>query len=562
MKKSAFALVRHDWRKPTNSADPTHYTDDFSSDKGYFTEENGAHNWKIENGVLTTTSEGEAINVTYLHIYEHNVTAKAKVRLLGDYPGDSAFGFILRYNSDDAFVKVIYRAFAGVWCIDFREGADFIPIRLAEAKMTVESGVYYDIEATLDGDKCVLKIDGKEILSVSGITHTSPGRVGFICERLICEIDSCDFAFLSNEGVLWKNCKHTKLPDERYREGGSAWEMKDGSILYEHHYGDTFVSADKGATWERRDTWIQPVGYMNVLRLINGDFIRTTKKQIDGIYHMITATSSDEGATWADGGIICPTLYHGIPGANAGNMNDKLLQIASGRIFYGQNYEIRNGQTVDGRYVFCEFYYSDDNGKTWTKSDTDSWDIPGNEGVTHFGECKMLECADGTIRMYNSWNGHGCVVYSESKDGGKTFGPMIKIPELVCARSSMQFCRDYYAENDTTYYMVWVYSEPILNMNNAMGRSRLSLAKSTDGKNWQFLGDAWRWEINWRGASFIAHVVDPFVIATKDKIVIGSGISEELPVDGAKDYPYHNAQRQHIWSVDKASLTPTELKPV
>ena len=38
--------------------------------------------------------------------------------------------------------------------------------------------------------------------------------------------------------------------------------------------------------------------------------------------------------------------------------------------------------------------------------------------------------------------------------------------------------------------------------------------------------------------------------------------SEQLPVAAAKDFPYHCAQRQHIWSVDKAALVPTELKPV
>ena len=286
------------------------------------------------------------------------------------------------------------------------------------------------------------------------------------------------------------------------------------------------------------------------------------RKEEDGNTYVMSQTSSDDGKTWVDGGHLLKTPYKDTT-ASAGNMNDKVTQISNGRVFYGMNYECRDkSKPVFGKYiVFCEFYYSDDNGKTWCKSETDSWDLGGNEGQAWFGECKILECDDGTLRMYNSWNDHGCVVYSESTDGGVTWGPLVPMPQLVCARSSMQFHRDMYADNETTYYMVWVYSEPS-SLASPMTRSRLSLAKSTDGKTWQFLGDIWRWESNFMvGGSHIAHVVDAFIKTTKDYIICGAGYSEKL--EGSEGgFNYHHAQRQHVYSIKKSALEPCEFKPL
>jgi len=560
MLRSSAALVRHKWRLAENAAAPEHYNDDFSSDKGFFTSDLGRGCTLISGGIMKITPPEKDIALTYLHIYEQNVTVKARMRYSDTPPMDSFFGFILRYSAEEAYVKLIYRAYSGFWCVDCREGADFPPIRLSQAKCPLEKGCWYDIEATVDGDTATVKVGGETVLTVSGIPHLTPGRPAFMAERLAVEIDSCDFAFLSDQGVLWRDAHHLILPDNKYREGGSCWELTDGSIRYQYHKGDTFRSNDKALTFEREDTWIKdPGGYMNVLSLGGGRFIRTARRIFDGVPYVVSLFSDDDGTTWREGGRICMAERDGNPNAHAGNMNDKLSVGASGRIYFGQNYAMKNGDTFGGRVVFCELFYTDDNGETWQKSETGSWEISGNETEKWFGECKLLECSDGTVRMYNSWNAYGCIVYSDSFDGGKTFGPLCKLPEFICARSSMQFTRDSYTG---THYMVWVYSEPQFSFDNPMGRSRLSLAKSEDGKNWQYLGDVWRWEHPYQNGAFIAHIVDPFIIATADRLIIGSGISERLAIPEAGDFPYHCAQRQHIWSVDKATLIPTELKPV
>ena len=552
-------LINYKWPLPKNVENPLHYTDDFSSDTGYFTEENGEHNWKIENGMLSVTTQ-ESLTFKYLHIYEHNATVKARVRYNNPNPDDAGFGIMLRYNAVDAYVRVGFLAKSKIIFIDSRQSKDFFAERLAMKPIILEPDTWYDFEFTVDGTEANLKINGETVLEADGIGHLSPGRPAFFANRIDLDIDNVDIAFLSGEGTLWKDVVHHKLPDEKYREGGSVFEMNDGSLTYIHGSGVTFTSKDNGYSWDRAEQWTNTFGYPNILRLKNGDFIKIITRERDGISYKASVTSSDDGKTWVDGGNICFARFQNRlvaePGkavAGAGNMNDKVTQISNGRIFYCQNYECYpHGTTVDGRTVFCEFYYSDDNGMTWCKSETDSWTLGGNDSnnVQWFGECKILECADGTLRMYNSWNDYGCVVYSESKDMGVTWSELIPMPELVCARSSMQFVKDTYADNETTYYMVWVFSPP-MTFGNPMTRSRLAMAKSTDGKNWGYIGDIWRWEHKYCLSSHISHVVDAFVKTTKDYVICGAGYSEHCETENDS---YHHAQRQHIYSLKKDSL--------
>jgi len=560
------ALPPYEWKNVKNVPDPTHYTDYFTDDLDYFCEDNGRHDWRIENCMLTTDYPN-GITFTYLHIYEKNVTVKARIRFRDTNPPDSIFGMMLRATSEDAYVRFGCYVKSGVWFVDSSEGRDFIPLRHLYQKHEVEENRFYDIEFTADGDRVKLTVDGEVYVDATDVCQLTPGRIAIYAHRLSLDVDSFDAAFLSGQGTLLRNVKHTKLPCDFYFEGGSVWEMKDGKLIYEHYSDTTFESVDNGASWTKCDErWTNTHGYPNILRLRNGKFMKMVRNTQNGVGTIECELSDDDGKTWTHGGVLCKTPYPGT-NANAGNMNDKLTQISSGRIFYCQNYETRNPVTpVDGiRVVFCEFYYSDDNGQTWTKSETDSWNFGGGDenNVRYFGECKILECDDGSLRCYNSWNYYGCIVYSESFDGGKTWGKLNKIPELVCGLSSMQFYRDPYADNETTYYMVWVYSPQDESFAwDGMTRSRLCLAKSTDGKNWQFLGDLWRWEHRRRVYSHIAHVVDAFVMTTKDYVICGAGLSEHTKNPGEGGSIAHHAQRQHIYSIPKANLTSRDLPEV
>jgi len=543
MQNSSNGLWTIDRGKIENVKDPIVYTDNFTSDKGYFTEDNNGHDWKIENGVLYGCSDSQVPIAIRLHIWERNVSMKARIRRVGDNPSYSGFGFLFRNCAEEGYVRVSHRPLYGKFAIDSRDCEDFPNIRHAETAHPLEKNKWYDIEITLVERDLLLKLDGKVILTAEDLGNISPGKVGFFVENTAVEIDFVEYTFLSGQGVLWKDCRHTLLPDDEYREGGSVTEMPDGSLIYLHHRGACFESKDNGASWDRRELWVKLQGYNNILRLNSGKLIRTGVTEVDGTKYVCALLSEDEGKTWREGGVITDSYHLGNPNHVAGNMNDKLNQSASGRIFYSQNYECKKRDFYEGMHVFCQFFYSDDDGETWTKSETPSWEL-GDNKVLNFGECKLLECSDGTVRVYSSWHRYGTIMYAESKDGGRTFGALQKLEGFPSAHSSMQFVRDPYGETDTTYYMVWVNCTPKEHFND---RSRLSLAKSTDGKNWEFLGDFWRNEVRYApgGANPICHLVDPFIKVTKTHIIAGSGICEKLAPTS------HNAQRQHIWSVPK-----------
>jgi len=534
------------WGDTENVDDPEVFNYSFDFDEGYFNEENTEDSFEYYNGVMRTKA-GVKTGLSYVHVYEKDVEMSASLKYT-EAENDGEFGVMTRYNSAFAWIKAGYDFKNGEWYIDTCMGADFYTERIAVKADSIKADTWYTLTLKVDENVAKFYVNGEKILESDKASHLSPGRVGVYTDGASIAVDNAKITLISGEGIIWKDVAHTKLETTYYMEGGTVYEMLDGSLIYQHHSGTCYKSVDDGKSWTATVTYFPRAGYPNMIRLNNGDWLQMFT---EGGYWK-SRTSSDDGKTWVTGGILCPQKYTGSENAGAGNMNDKLMVTASGRIFYGQNYE---GKTAhEGRYVFCEFYFSDDNGKTWYKSDTDSWEIEGNEKQSHFGEAKLLECADGTIRMYDSWNAHGCIVYSDSTDGGKTFGPLQYMYDFPCSRSSMQFCRDVYADNDYTYYMVWVNNETE-KAGSGLPRSRLTMAKSTDGKNWTVLGDVWRWENEYRG---INQVVDPFINVTEDYVLVGSGFSEHTFTANEGAVEGHNAQRQHIYSIPKASLEEGE----
>ena len=532
------------WEEIGNVDAPTVITDDFETDTKLFTEDGGADNAKVENAVLTLTAKDEA--TAYVQVYESNVRFDAKIKYTAA-DVDGKLALTLRYTAADAYLRGGWDKATGEWYIEYREGTDFGVRRVAAKSYAMTPDTWYDVALTADGQNVTLEVNGEIVMSAENVVHVTPGRVGIFADGMTVTVDEVKIALLSGEGTVLRGVEHTLLPGEQYREGGTVIEMADGSLKYEtHHSKAAFKSLDGGKTWTKTDLYFDLSTYPQILRLSNGDLLNIVQTKVDGTEVRLARLSSDDGKTWRDGGVVCPHMYSGVRSLN---MNDKLTQSATtGRIFYSQNYD--GSWKVNGTNlkVFCAFFYSDDNGMTWHESETGSWEISGNEKQERFGESKIIECADGTLRMYNSWNDYPCIVYSESTDNGVTWGPLQKMPEFVCTRSSMQIVRDTYADNDTTYYMVWV--------NCDIARSRLSLAKSEDGKSWSYLGDLWRWESPYRiGASGLPlnHIVDPFVSVSKDKILAGAGIAEHIPETGAITNG-HGELRQHIWSIDRDTL--------
>jgi len=521
-------------------------------DLSVFLEKNGADNFVYDNRGLTADINEKAM--TYLHFYAKNgsITASFTPNMLLKY---ADFGVSLRTSSDDAWLRGGYDAEGGRWYIAARQGSDFFPVYLAEAPASVKCGESYEITLTANGNSASLTVNGEILLTAYNDKHLTPGFSAIFCEAAHITVSAANVKLSYRDTAQFTDISYTVLPYDKYIEGGQVYVMKDGSLIYQHHSGTTYSSYDDGRTWVESPLWTESSTYVNIIRLNNGDFMKAVMRTQNGKNYFCSLTSSDEGKTWTEGGNIAPHPYPGTT-ANATNMNDKLFQSpTTDRIFYVQNYETTTNPYMGKYLVFGIIYYSDDNGKTWQESETATFEMEGNENEARFGESKILECADGTLRLYNSWNEYGCIVYSESRDNGVTWGPIVKMPEFISATSSMQFNRDPYAENDSTYYMVWVNSKEI-DGNFPMTRARLTVARTTDGKNWEVLGDVWRWESVYSSAGgLLNQAVDPFVAVTPDRVIVGAGISEGLSEAGAGDHQYHHAQRQHIWSIGKDDLT-------
>ncbi|MBR4059468.1 MAG: exo-alpha-sialidase [Lachnospiraceae bacterium] len=548
------------WPEVTNVAEPVQFEDGFDTNEGYWSTDSDKNGWifaaENDNNVFSTGNHASALS--YLHVFEKNVSFETKWKYTSATENGSA-GLLLRHTADYGWIKLGYDFELEEWFIDSREGEDFLCYRLASAKADLTDGQWYNLKAVVNGTVAELYIDGVKILSTNALTQLTPGKIGVFAEDVSAMVDDVDIYLLSGQGSIMKNVVHTKLPDDVYREGGSIWEMEDGSLRYLGRsdgvpMGGSFASYDSGKTWVRTEPWTQVEGsYAQILRLQNGNFLQIrSEKDSEGVKYRVAQISTDEGQTWTTVGTICPAVY-AQKAANgkdvgAGNMNDKITQMSDGRIFYCQSYE--TSSTVNGYLkVFNEFYYSDDNGVTWTKSETDSFEIEGNETQSKFGECKILETSTpGVLRIYNSWNWYGCIVYSESTDNGVTWGPLQKMTDFVCACSSMQFVKDIYADNNSTYYMVWVKDDggKVIEGNRGLPRTHLALAKTTDGINWEPLGDVWRYESRFED---ITQIVDPVVQVTEEYVIVGSGISEKIQSGKS-----HNAQRQHIYSILKSTL--------
>ncbi len=535
----------------TNVEDPYVFTEDFAADNGYFAEEDNTSNWAYVNGEYTTTA-GAKRNLSYVHVYEADVdyTAKLKYTTAG---ANGDMGIMLRYLNEYAYAKAGYDFENGEWYIEYREGEDFYTHRIASAKATLTPGTQYTLRFVADDMNAKLYVDGAEILSTDKLHHILTGRIAVYAEDAAVAVDDVKAVLLSGEGTILSGIYHANLDKGAIGNGASFVELSDGSIYFHtakiYSNVPSYISKDDGQTWTKTENLLISKGWAHPLVLNNGELLEIVSKD-SKIKAMI---STDDGKTWTERGVVCPATIDG--GYIVNNMNDKVTQSpTTGRIFYVASAGA-NGDTIHTSF----FFYSDDNGATWIESDMNSKDIPGIEEYgERFSEGKIIECADGTLRLYVTWGGiSGCVIYSESADNGMTWGPITKIPELYVTGSSSQIIRDPYAENDHTYYMVFVYSE-LRSVAGNGNRSRLALVKSEDGKNWSFVGDLWRGEqfYTHHGGHDFYQVVNPSIGISENALFVGAGVPERLRPDGSDTA--HGDQQQHIWVINRDSLTDSK----
>ena len=182
-------------------------------------------------------------------------------------------------------------------------------------------------------------------------------------------------------------------------------------------------SCDGGETWsEKTILFEKPQNARNImslsfLKMANGDigaFYIT--KNIDGTDDIVISRSADEGETWSEPvSCIKNVLENDYYVLN----NDRVIYTSKNRIILPLACHTIHSHVDCFSPGYILFLYSDDDGKTWQKSES-VLKCPFPDDPNGFQEPGVYEKDDGTIWCYIR-TGLGFQFECFSKDDGKTF---------------------------------------------------------------------------------------------------------------------------------------------
>ena len=214
--------------------------------------------------------------------------------------------------------------------------------------------------------------------------------------------------------------------DHGYRGiNGDFVQLKDGAILWSYTAEGRGLmvlrSADQGRTWSEPTVllpWPKPpaqgrIVHPSFLRLRHGtillSYIYSTYPTTPYYGHNYYRLSADEGQTWTDQYILTPhpgyVIMH----------NDRLVQLASGRILAIAEYKAHMPSSEDHSGYAGISFFSDDQGYSWQVSKNIVDMAP-----VEFQEAHAVELKDGRVLMVGrSYSGYPVKAYSS--DGGETW---------------------------------------------------------------------------------------------------------------------------------------------
>lgn len=327
---------------------------------------------------------------------------------------------------------------------------------------TFEYGKWHDFEIITDELTVEIKCDGKTVFKHDNIYSSSRGNVGFELNSGTILFD--DFSYVgegkataglisavNNNGANYND--FTMYSENDLRIGGQRGSRK---------------STDGGKTWSA----IGAADSMdNVVKLQSGRLVRASF----GNLKFTAAVSDDNGKTWRTTNVITER----IPGYRTA-LNGALFQAKNGRVWF----TAEEGGSEE--FGINSVFYSDDEGETWTESQT-LMDTR-NHGV-NIQEIRIVDMPEENhIRMYGrTWRGF--IQYVDSYDNGVTFDQNWRHSPLLAGMCTFCLMRDNSEEQ--TYYALFNYDgENAWSGRYSNPRNRLVLAVSYDGcKTWEFAMD-------------------------------------------------------------------------
>ncbi len=541
--------------------------------------------WSIiekQGGKEYRSPEKEGLHQVHLHTFEKNPYVKMSISL-DDVNRTGTCGLLIRHAPHTAYVKVGYDARVSRWFVeDVPEVYDCKSQRFESEVLELKEEKIYQLEVKADGSSILLLVDGAEVLRANGVRQTGYGRIGLFAENCLISVHSF-YAKLPNATGVLDGVVKTYVDKNLWAASTQIEKTPDGKILgvcknlypikdrpYEtaiYHSDDmglTFEAVLPGEDYSGLDT---KGAYQSVRRLKNGKYIQVLLNQ------NTLVQESEDLIHWKDiGRVLSEADYEEL------NQGD-----TKGYVLFHTNsiaeYTDKEGKTrifmpLAISKAVCDpntqkitkfhdtvVYYSDDGGYTWSRSKNTAFDVFREEGrmdIESFAESKIVKCSDGTLRVYNSRNMTRFVCYIESYDFGETWSHFNTIGELQCARSSFGVTED--PHHAGVYYMAWVNDNPLCR-SASHGRTRISLARSYDGKNWHFVADAEHTALRYPDMMDylylpIFQILDPSVTVTEDYVYVTYGLSAFLDqgnIEGSLKNVHHE-QRPALTRFEKAKL--------
>ncbi len=561
---------------------PTKYEDDFedekvNSDPSHFVEEDDKNNWQIyssANNKYYGTKYTADYTYTWLHVFESD--PKITLDFMTDKKGsDGKFGFFIRMSPETAYLQIGYDCSKKQWfAVDTKNERDCdVNTVYSEKTSEIEPNKWYKLSIAASGTDVTVKLDGKEVLTLKKVSQTTYGRVGAFADGTSLYFDNikCEFP---NGGEVQDGILEYTVRKGVYT-GTAEVESLDGDKVILAGYNYVGLSKDNGKSFEElseEDPYYEAFcgyeGYNSCMQLHDGSYIFTRKNDF------IIRKSKDYGKTWEEvGRIFAPEemlddldrAYHSI---HINSFTEYQLKDGTWRIFLCVIDNLyKSTLTTSSSSHYTRVFYSDDGGVTWKESECDSRDVsttwnPDDVTSADWAECKIVQCDDGTLRMYLSRDSYGCLQYTVSKDGGVTWEGQYQIPEMQCAKASFNVIED--PSDRGTYYLIWVNNNPVIKGSN-FSRSRLSLARSTDGKNWTFLCDIERMAEEVYGNDMdsttpLFQCIDPCIEVTDKYVFVTFGRSDgtdPTKITGSSTN-YHQGLRLRVVRIEKEKLQDTE----
>ncbi len=524
----------------------------------YWMEPLNNHYWKIaqtDSGCALCTQGVAGFAPVYLHVFDRDT----KLRVLFTTEGNQGgCGFLFRMGPDAMYLKLRADLERKQWQLleaRLKGGEDIL---LATADLS--EATRQEIRISLSGSAFTLEQDGRVILhSEDRIRNMGHARPGFFTDGAPMYIHELEYTF-PDGGTPNADILEYTTPEPGCCSGSmQILPIGEGKAIGFSKSGNNFMFRDYGASCERiENDPYQPINrggeYISILKMKNGKYLK-----VDVSTFM--ASQSDDLITWEDLSYVIPPdeqidhvgrhqfLFH------VNTLRQIKLPTGEDRIFFPVLHRFYMSDYAKGSCGnYSMVFYSDDSGRTWQASRTVTTDVALDTAppTSMWGESKVILCADGSLRLYMTRGRVGCMQYLTSRDGGVTWTEYGVIPYLQCALSS--YCIE--KDPDTgMYYLVWVNNTPCY-YGCTFDRTRVSLARSSDGMNWEYLCDVDRfdertapWDI-----TPVFQIVDPSLAIDGGYLLIsyGRGENEVFPTM----HSYHRAQRARVVRVPISTLKP------